>query len=89
MNGWKRVSVRAGYADETEHMVQQVTTLGMQRVAVMYQDDGFGKAGPAPILRVPRSARPWKAWAATTWGLYRELRVRQPYRFVLCGSHGH
>ncbi|NML85011.1 ABC transporter substrate-binding protein [Polaromonas sp.] len=37
--------VRAGYADETEHMVQQVTTLGMNRVAVMYQDDGFGKAG--------------------------------------------
>ncbi|MDP3824640.1 MAG: ABC transporter substrate-binding protein [Burkholderiales bacterium] len=37
--------VRAGYADETEHMVQQVTTLGMHRIAVMYQDDGFGKAG--------------------------------------------
>jgi ABC-type branched-subunit amino acid transport system substrate-binding protein len=37
--------LRAGYADETEHMVQQVTTLGMQRIAVMYQDDGFGQAG--------------------------------------------
>ena len=37
--------VRAGYADEAEHMVQQVTTLGMDRIAVMYQDDGFGKAG--------------------------------------------
>jgi branched-chain amino acid transport system substrate-binding protein len=37
--------VRAGYADETEHMVQQVSTLGMSRIAVMYQDDGFGKAG--------------------------------------------
>lgn len=37
--------VRAGYADEAEHMVQQVTTLGMNRVAVMYQDDGLGKAG--------------------------------------------
>lgn len=37
--------VRAGYADETEHMVQQVTTLGMKRIAVMYQDDAFGKAG--------------------------------------------
>ena len=30
---------------EAEHMVQQVTTLGMNRIAVMYQDDGFGKAG--------------------------------------------
>lgn len=37
--------VRAGYGDEAEHMVQQVTTLGLQRVAVMYQDDAFGKAG--------------------------------------------
>lgn len=37
--------VRAGYAAEAEHMVQQVTTLGMKRIAVMYQDDAFGKAG--------------------------------------------
>jgi branched-chain amino acid transport system substrate-binding protein len=37
--------VRAGYADEAEHMVRQVTTLGMKRIAVMYQDDAFGKAG--------------------------------------------
>ena len=37
--------VRAGYADEAEHMVQQLTTLGMNRIAVMYQYDGFGKAG--------------------------------------------
>lgn len=41
--------VRAGYADETEHMVKQVTTLGMTRVAVMYQDDAFGKAGLAGV----------------------------------------
>lgn len=37
--------LRAGYADETEHMVQQATTLGLKRIAVMYQDDGFGQAG--------------------------------------------
>lgn len=41
--------VRAGYADEAEHMVQQLTTLGMNRVAVMYQNDGFGKAGLAGV----------------------------------------
>jgi ABC-type branched-subunit amino acid transport system substrate-binding protein len=41
--------VRAGYVDETEHMVKQVTTLGMKRVAVMYQDDAFGKAGLAGV----------------------------------------
>ena len=37
--------LRAGYADEAEHMVQQATTLGLRRIAVMYQDDGFGQAG--------------------------------------------
>ena len=37
--------VRAGNADEAEHRVQQLTTLGMKRIAVMYQDDGFGTAG--------------------------------------------
>lgn len=37
--------LRAGYADETEHMVQQATTLGLNRIAVMYQNDGFGQAG--------------------------------------------
>ena len=37
--------VRAGYVDEAEHMVQQLTTLNMNRIAVMYQDDGFGQSG--------------------------------------------
>lgn len=41
--------VRAGYADEAEHMVQQLVTLGITRIAVMYQDDGFGKAGLAGV----------------------------------------
>jgi|JI10StandDraft_1071094.scaffolds.fasta_scaffold14708_5 branched-chain amino acid transport system substrate-binding protein len=41
--------VRAGYGDETEHMVHQVATLGMTRIAVMYQDDAFGKAGLAGV----------------------------------------
>ncbi len=37
--------LRAGYADETEHMVKQLVTQGIQRVAVVYQDDAFGQAG--------------------------------------------
>jgi len=37
--------VRAGYADEAEHMVKQLVTQGIQRVAVLYQNDAFGKAG--------------------------------------------
>lgn len=41
--------VRAGYVDETEHMVHQATTLGMTRIAVMHQNDAFGKAGLAGV----------------------------------------
>ena len=41
--------LRAGYADEAEHMVRQLVTQGIQRVAVVYQDDGFGKAGLAGV----------------------------------------
>ncbi|WP_298212893.1 ABC transporter substrate-binding protein [Acidovorax sp.] len=41
--------VRASYGDEAEHMVQQLTTLGMNRVAVIYQNDSFGKAGLAGV----------------------------------------
>ena len=37
--------LRAGYADEAEHMVHQLVTLGTRRIAVVYQNDGFGKAG--------------------------------------------
>lgn len=37
--------IRAGYADEAEHMIDHLVTLGMQRIAVFYQNDGFGEAG--------------------------------------------
>ncbi len=37
--------IRAGYADEAEHMVDHLTTLGVKRIAVFYQNDGFGEAG--------------------------------------------
>lgn len=36
---------RASYADETEKMVEQLTTTGVKDIAVAYQDDPFGKAG--------------------------------------------
>lgn len=37
--------VRAGYMDEAEHMVKQLTALGISRVAILYQDDAFGQSG--------------------------------------------
>lgn len=37
--------VRASYFDETERIVQHLTTLGIKRIAVFYQNDSYGKAG--------------------------------------------
>jgi ABC-type branched-subunit amino acid transport system substrate-binding protein len=37
--------LRASYGDETAAIVQNLVTVGITRVAVVYQDDGFGQAG--------------------------------------------
>ena len=37
--------VRASYFDETEKIVQHLTTLGIKKIAVFYQNDAYGKAG--------------------------------------------
>jgi ABC-type branched-subunit amino acid transport system substrate-binding protein len=38
-------NVRASYANETEAIVRQLASLGINRIAVLYQNDGFGKSG--------------------------------------------
>jgi branched-chain amino acid transport system substrate-binding protein len=43
--------VRASYFDETERIVQHLTTLGMKRIAVFYQNDSYGKAGLEGVTR--------------------------------------
>lgn len=37
--------IRASYNDETEAIVNQMVAIGLRRIAVFYQNDGFGKAG--------------------------------------------
>jgi len=39
--------IRASYTDETARMVEHLSTIGLRRFAVMYQDDPFGKSGLA------------------------------------------
>ena len=40
------INMRASYAQETEEMVERLTAdLGIDRIAVMYQDDSYGRAG--------------------------------------------
>lgn len=41
--------LRASYAREAEHMVQQLDTLGIRRIALLYQNDGFGQSGKAGV----------------------------------------
>lgn len=43
--------VRASYFDETERIVQHLTTLGIKKIAVFYQNDGYGKAGLEGVER--------------------------------------
>lgn len=37
--------IRAGYKDEIAKMVEQLTTLGIHRIALFYQNDPFGEEG--------------------------------------------
>ena len=57
--------VRASYFDETERIVQQLSTLGVKRIAVFYQNDSYGKAGLEGVTRA-LTKRQLKAVAAVS-----------------------
>ena len=42
-------TTQANYFDETTRIIRHLTTVATGRVAVMYQDDGFGKSGLAGV----------------------------------------
>ncbi|MCY4086697.1 MAG: ABC transporter substrate-binding protein [Actinomycetia bacterium] len=45
------INLRASYNQETEEMVARLTDeLGLERIAVMYQDDSFGRAGYRGVI---------------------------------------
>jgi len=44
-------NVRASYGDEAEKIVQHLTTIGTQRIAVLWSNNGFGKDGLAGVQR--------------------------------------
>lgn len=41
--------IRAGYGDEARYIVEMLTTLGMDKIAVFYQNDRFGEVGLAGV----------------------------------------
>ena len=43
--------VRASYYDETERIVQYLTTVGIKKIAIFYQNDSYGKAGLEGVMR--------------------------------------
>lgn len=43
--------VRASYFDETERMVQHLTSMGVKKIAVFYQNDAYGMAGLEGVNR--------------------------------------
>ncbi len=46
------VNLRASYYQETEEMVERLTTdLGFSRIAILYQDDSYGQAGLTGVIR--------------------------------------
>jgi ABC-type branched-subunit amino acid transport system substrate-binding protein len=44
-------NVRASYYDETEKIIEQLSSIGIKRIAVFYQNDAYGKAGLAGVER--------------------------------------
>jgi branched-chain amino acid transport system substrate-binding protein len=44
-------NVRASYFDETEHLIDQLTSLSINKIGVFYQDDAYGQAGLAGVKR--------------------------------------
>jgi ABC-type branched-subunit amino acid transport system substrate-binding protein len=43
--------IRASYYDETERIVQHLSTLGVTKIAVLYQNDAYGMAGLEGVKR--------------------------------------
>ena len=89
------INLRASYDQETEEMVARLTgDLGIKRIAVMYQDDSFGRAG----YHGARRALERRGMAAVAVGLYPrnttavktallDLRMANPEAVILVGAY--
>lgn len=93
---WKNIlNLRASYYQETEEMVERMTTdLGFERIAVLYQDDSFGQAGltgallalerrgmqPAAVGLYPRNTTAIKTAVL-------DLRNAQPQGIIIIGAY--
>ena len=76
--------VRASYFDETERIVQHLSTVGIKKIAVFYQNDSYGKAGLEGVMRAlaKRNLKP----AATVTVERNSVDVAAPLAEILKAS---
>ncbi len=89
------INLRASYNQETEEMVARLTTdLGIDRIAVMYQDDSYGRAGYGGV----RLALDRRGMTPVAVGLYPrntlavktallDLRLGDPQAVIMIGAY--
>ena len=89
------INLRASYAQETEEMVERLTRdLGVSRIAVVIQNDSFGRAGLAGI----RAAFEKRGMEAVSIGVYPrnttavktalvDIKVGQPEAVIMVGAY--
>lgn len=78
--------VRASYFDETAAIVKQITSVGIQRVAILYQNDSYGKAG---LEGVVRALRPLKLEPAALGTVERNtVAVEEALKSILASDPG-
>ena len=89
------INLRASYYQETEEMVERLTVdLGINRVAILYQDDSFGRAGLQGVLL----ALERRELSATGTGIFPrntvavktallDLRATEPEAVVIIGPY--
>jgi branched-chain amino acid transport system substrate-binding protein len=89
------VNLRASYDQETEAWIEHLTTdLGLSRIAILYQDDSFGRAGLSGVLK----ALDKRGLALAAEGTYRRnttavktalltIRKADPEAVVMVGAY--
>jgi branched-chain amino acid transport system substrate-binding protein len=78
--------VRASYFDETAAIVKQITSVGIQRVGVFYQNDSYGKAG---LEGAVRALKPLKLEPAALGTVERNtVAVDEAVKTILAANPG-
>ena len=87
-------NVRASYYDETEQIVQHLTAMSVDKIAVFYQNDAYGKAGLEGVTRALKRRNMPMAGTATVERntvevakAVDEMRKIQPQAIVMVSAY--